>query len=408
MGCFGPSKAEKDKKLWKAAEDGNEAELRRLIGLGGNVNWRNPNNYNGWSALHKAASGGRLAIVKRLLEGGADLALQNFGGQTALDLARQYGYSEVVALLSEPRDYLPLGERIAAICHRMRPRGRNGRPLGRHSASPLHALHIRRRVQNDRILGAVVGTSGVGGGLAAWFASLVMAETGRAGCATDSGTSTQGAAASTATDCLATFTTTLRKPSRFLIACDDAPCWAPLLSADSRWFARWLPHMWDKAAAAKVAADKAKRAAAAEKAAAERAAAERAAAEKAAAERAAAERAKAAADKAAADKAAADKAAADKAATEPQDLIRAMLERLAAAQGAASEQQDTLRAMLERLGLRAPAPEPAPTTAPSGDWKTRKLFEVPGTITEQMTQGVKDQVLSQLPEGVPFENFYPE
>ena len=174
--------------------------------------------------------------------------------------------------------------------------------------------------------------------------------------------------------------------------------------------------MWDKAAAAKVAADKAKRAA--EKAAAERAAAERAAAEKAAAERAAAERAKAAADKAAADKAAADKAAADKAAadkaaadkaaTEPQDLVRAMLERLAAAQGAASEQQDTLRAMLERLGLRAPAPEPAPTTAPPGDWKTRKLFEVPGTITEQMTQGVKDQVLSQLPEGVPFENFYPE
>jgi hypothetical protein len=135
----------------------------------------------------------------------------------------------------------------------------------------------------------------------------------------------------------------------------------------------------------------------------------------------AAERAKAAADKAAADKAAADKAAADKAAadkaaaakdaaTEPQDSIRAMLSRLAAAQGAASEQQDTLRAMLERLGLRfdGPAPEPAPTTAPPGDWKTRKLFEVPGTITEQMTQGVKDQVLSQLPEGVPFDDFYPE
>jgi hypothetical protein len=33
---------------------------------------------------------------------------------------------------------------------------------------------------------------------------------------------------------------------------------------------------------------------------------------------------------------------------------------------------------------------------------------VPGTITEQMTQGVKDQVLSQLPEGVPFDDFYPE
>jgi hypothetical protein len=38
----------------------------------------------------------------------------------------------------------------------------------------------------------------------------------------------------------------------------------------------------------------------------------------------------------------------------------------------------------------------------------RKPFEVPGTITEQMTQAVKDQVLSQLPEGVQFDDFYPE
>ena len=42
MGWFGPSKAEKDKKLWQAAKDGNEAELRRLIERGGNVNWRPP------------------------------------------------------------------------------------------------------------------------------------------------------------------------------------------------------------------------------------------------------------------------------------------------------------------------------------------------------------------------------
>ncbi len=30
------------KAMWQAAFDGNEAELTRLIGLGGNVNWRNP------------------------------------------------------------------------------------------------------------------------------------------------------------------------------------------------------------------------------------------------------------------------------------------------------------------------------------------------------------------------------
>ena len=39
MGWFGPSKAE---KLYKAAKDGDEAELRRLIERGGNVNWHNP------------------------------------------------------------------------------------------------------------------------------------------------------------------------------------------------------------------------------------------------------------------------------------------------------------------------------------------------------------------------------
>ncbi len=30
------------KAVWQAAKDGNEAELRRLIGLGGNVNWHHP------------------------------------------------------------------------------------------------------------------------------------------------------------------------------------------------------------------------------------------------------------------------------------------------------------------------------------------------------------------------------
>ena len=50
-------------------------------------------------------------------------------------------------------------------------------------------------------------------------------------------------------------------------------------------------------------------------------------------------------------------------------------------------------------GWDSPAAEPALPDA---------CFEVPGTITEQMTQGVKNQVLSQLPEGVQFDDFYPE
>ncbi len=57
----------------------------------------------GLTALHYAACNGRLAIAKRLLEGGADVTLRSNNGNTAIDWAREYGKSEVVALLSEPR-----------------------------------------------------------------------------------------------------------------------------------------------------------------------------------------------------------------------------------------------------------------------------------------------------------------
>ncbi|KOO47156.1 ankyrin repeat-containing protein, partial [Chrysochromulina tobinii] len=124
------------KAVWDAAKAGKEAELGRLIGLGGNVNWHNPdyygltaliwassygregcvrllleakaievnakNNYD-QTALHYAAHDGYLAIAKRLLEGGADVTLRDKYGETAIDLARKQGKSEVVALLSEPR-----------------------------------------------------------------------------------------------------------------------------------------------------------------------------------------------------------------------------------------------------------------------------------------------------------------
>jgi hypothetical protein len=123
------------KAVWEAAYDGNEAELRRLIERGGSVNWRDEfgwtalmvasywNGHEGCvrllleaeaievnakdntdrTALHLAAIYGRLAIAKRLLEEGADPTLRNKYGDTAIDYAREYGKSEVVALLSEPR-----------------------------------------------------------------------------------------------------------------------------------------------------------------------------------------------------------------------------------------------------------------------------------------------------------------
>ena len=108
----------------------------------------------------------------------------------------------------------------------------------------------------------------------------------------------EGAAASSATDCLAIFPSCV--PSRSVMA-NDCMRWRAVLGATAqrqqRAFARALRNRWDKAAADKAAADKA---------AADRAAAAKAAVAKAAAEKAAA--AKAAADKVAAAKAASDKA----------------------------------------------------------------------------------------------------
>jgi hypothetical protein len=55
------------------------------------------------TALYISVCCGRLAVTKLLLEGGADPTLRDKAGRTALDIARQCGKSEVVALLSEPR-----------------------------------------------------------------------------------------------------------------------------------------------------------------------------------------------------------------------------------------------------------------------------------------------------------------
>ena len=67
------------------------------------IQWIVHQQNNGFTALHLAAYNGYLAIATRLLEGGADLTLRTKDGKTALDYAREYGKSEVVALLSQPR-----------------------------------------------------------------------------------------------------------------------------------------------------------------------------------------------------------------------------------------------------------------------------------------------------------------
>ena len=67
------------------------------------IQWIVHQQIHGATALHIAACHGRLASATRLLEGGADLTLRDKAGKTALDYARSWGRSKVVALLSQPR-----------------------------------------------------------------------------------------------------------------------------------------------------------------------------------------------------------------------------------------------------------------------------------------------------------------
>ena len=90
--------------LIAAAHLGHDGVVRQLIAAGAPLD--HVNNLH-WTALIEAVvlgDGGprHQATVKALLEAGADRALTDRQGRTALDLARQHGYRELEALLAAP------------------------------------------------------------------------------------------------------------------------------------------------------------------------------------------------------------------------------------------------------------------------------------------------------------------
>jgi ankyrin repeat protein len=52
-----------------------------------------------WSALHYAAHNGHTSIIDALVQARADVNAVNVGGETPLDYAKGYGYTEVARLL---------------------------------------------------------------------------------------------------------------------------------------------------------------------------------------------------------------------------------------------------------------------------------------------------------------------
>jgi ankyrin repeat protein len=58
---------------------------------------------HGWTPLHGAAHSGDRELVELLLARGADPDAKHQEGKTALDLARESGHAEVVAILERRR-----------------------------------------------------------------------------------------------------------------------------------------------------------------------------------------------------------------------------------------------------------------------------------------------------------------
>jgi len=88
--------------LMKAAKNGNLEIAQLLLNHGADINLRVW--YRGNSALMEAVQNGQLKMVIFLLEHGVYTQFRNSEGKTALDLAKEAGYQEIVALLNQYRD----------------------------------------------------------------------------------------------------------------------------------------------------------------------------------------------------------------------------------------------------------------------------------------------------------------
>jgi ankyrin repeat protein len=82
--------------LHSATSRGDAAMVRKLLEQGANPDARQQ---AGWTALHNAAAQGSLEIVRLLRSSGADVTMQTDDGKTAADLATERGHSALAESL---------------------------------------------------------------------------------------------------------------------------------------------------------------------------------------------------------------------------------------------------------------------------------------------------------------------
>ncbi len=93
----------------KAGYRGHPEVSRVLVEGGIEVDAQGP--YNGYTALHDAVWHGHVETAWVFLEAGARMELKGLDGRTPLEMARDYGYEDIVAMLegheANPRGYSP-------------------------------------------------------------------------------------------------------------------------------------------------------------------------------------------------------------------------------------------------------------------------------------------------------------
>lgn len=86
-----------DAPLVRAVREGHADVASLLLAAGADTGVKS--SVSRWTALHWAASGDRVDLVRLLLDKGADASLQSEEGETPLDVAKRFGHTDVVKLL---------------------------------------------------------------------------------------------------------------------------------------------------------------------------------------------------------------------------------------------------------------------------------------------------------------------